>query len=349
MFHPGRSPDRRLSAASRIVPSDDTGPGAKEAGVVIYIDRQLAGPWGRDRFRYTHAPFDEEAAPEFGYQGKATPREIYRSALKDLAGFDALPAEQQDARLKSIESGVFFTLLRRNTIEGMFCDPMHGGNVDMVGWQMIGFPGPRMSNYGEMRIAATASPSGPSRSAWQGRRRASHPPARGRDHMKTLPHVDVVMIGGGWSGLLMAKELGARTSLNVVVLERGGPRKTEDYAGAMDELDHNVRFRMMQDYSLETTTLRYTTRDKAIPIRQLGSFMPGTGTGGAGEHWTGVFPRHVPDMFELLKSTNARYGAARLPEDHAFTDWGMDWKEIEPYYARADKLSSASPARPPAT
>ena len=102
--------------------------------------------------------------------------------------------------------------------------------------------------------------------------------------MKTLPPTDAVIIGGGWTGLLMAKELGARTPLHVVVLERGGPRGMKDYAGGMDQLDHNVHFRMMQDYSLETVTLRYTTHDRAIPIRQLGSFMPGQGTGGAGEH-----------------------------------------------------------------
>ena len=51
---------------------------------------------------------------------------------------------------RQIENGVFFTLLRRNTMEGMFCDPQHGGNVDMVGWQLIGFPGPRMSNFLEI-------------------------------------------------------------------------------------------------------------------------------------------------------------------------------------------------------
>ena len=61
------------AAASRIFPTDDSGPGAKEAGVVIFIDRQLAGPYGRDRYRYTQGPFDENAPREFGYQGKATP------------------------------------------------------------------------------------------------------------------------------------------------------------------------------------------------------------------------------------------------------------------------------------
>jgi gluconate 2-dehydrogenase gamma chain len=138
------------AAAARIFPADDSGPGAKEAGVVIYIDRQLAGPWGRDRYRYTQGPFDENAPREFGYQGKATPRESYRDGLKALAGFDKLSPEEQDKKLHEIENTHLFALLRQNTIEGMFSDPVHGGNVDMVGWQLVGFPGPRMSNYDDV-------------------------------------------------------------------------------------------------------------------------------------------------------------------------------------------------------
>jgi len=138
------------SAAARIFPSDDSGPGAKEAGVVIFIDRQLAGPWGRDRYRYAQGPFDENAPRELGYQGKATPRETYREGLKALKGFDVLSPSEQDKKLSEIESTHLFALLRQNTIEGMFSDPVHGGNVDMVGWQLVGFPGPRMSNYDEV-------------------------------------------------------------------------------------------------------------------------------------------------------------------------------------------------------
>ena len=133
------------AAVARIFPTDDSGPGAREAGVTIYIDRQLAGPWGRDRYRYTQPPF-EDASPEFGYQGKATPRETYRDGLKDLPGFHFLSVEEQDTALHRIETTRFFHLLRRNTIEGMFSDPIHGGNAGMIGWQLIGFPGPRMSN-----------------------------------------------------------------------------------------------------------------------------------------------------------------------------------------------------------
>jgi len=133
------------AAAARIFPSDSSGPGASEAGVVIYIDRQLAGPYGRDRYRYTQPPF-AEGLPEQGYQGKATPREIYREGLILLGqDFDRLPPADQDRKLRSIETTHFFRLLRQHTIEGMFCDPMHGGNVDLIGWQLIGYPGPYMS------------------------------------------------------------------------------------------------------------------------------------------------------------------------------------------------------------
>src|SRR5207253_3370853 len=108
--------------------------------------------------------------------------------------------------------------------------------------------------------------------------------------VKTLPRVDVAIAGGGWSGLLLAKELGARTALSVVVLERGGPRKTADYFDGMDELDYAIRNRMMQDVSKETVTLRHTSSARALPVRQFASFLPGTGTGGSGEHWNGLTP-----------------------------------------------------------
>jgi gluconate 2-dehydrogenase gamma chain len=61
------------AAAARIFPSDESGPGANEAGVIIYIDRQLASAYGRDHYRYTQGPF-ADGVPEQGYQGRETPR-----------------------------------------------------------------------------------------------------------------------------------------------------------------------------------------------------------------------------------------------------------------------------------
>jgi len=139
-------PDARTiaAAAERIFPSDASGPGAGEAGVVVYIDRQLAGPYGRDKYRYTKGPW-VESIPEHGYQGKANPQQIYREGLRQLDGFTALSPAEQDARLTSIGKSTFFQMLRTHTIEGMFCDPLHGGNAGMIGWQMLGYPGPLMS------------------------------------------------------------------------------------------------------------------------------------------------------------------------------------------------------------
>ncbi len=160
--------------------------------------------------------------------------------------------------------------------------------------------------------------------------------------MKTLPAVDAVIIGGGWAGLLMAKELGSRTALSIVVLERGVPRKSSDYADDMDELDYAIRLRMMQDLSQETVTLRHNASQPAVPLRQHGSFLPGAGVGGSGEHWNALCPRFLPDVFELLSCTSEKYGAKSLPEDHAIRDWGVTFDELEPFYTRIDKLLGVS-------
>jgi gluconate 2-dehydrogenase alpha chain len=160
--------------------------------------------------------------------------------------------------------------------------------------------------------------------------------------LKTLPAVDAVVIGGGWAGLLMAKELGSRTSLSIVVLERGVPRKSSDYADAMDELDYAVRLRMMQDLSQETVTLRHNSSQRAVPLRQHGSFQPGAGVGGSGEHWNALCPRFLPDCFELLSQTTEKYGPKALPEDHSIRDWGVTYNELEPFYTRVEKLLGVS-------
>ena len=160
--------------------------------------------------------------------------------------------------------------------------------------------------------------------------------------MKTMPAVDAVIVGGGWTGLLMAKELGSRSGLSVAVLERGKHRESADYAGTMDELDYAVRVHMMQDLSQETVTVRHDTTQRALPMRQYGSFLPGTGVGGAGEHWNGISPRFLPDCFELFSRTVEKYGAKRLPVDHSIQDWGVTYDEMEPYYTRAERMLGIS-------
>src|SRR6202166_1565275 len=152
--------------------------------------------------------------------------------------------------------------------------------------------------------------------------------------MKRLKPVDVVIAGGGWTGLLMAKEITARTPLSVVVLERGPARKSSDYNTGMDELDYAVRLRMMQNLSEETLTHRHSAKASAVPVRQYGSFQPGTGTGGAGEHWGALSFRRPPEAFRLASHLRERHGESKLPPGIAAQDWGVTYDELEANYYR---------------
>jgi gluconate 2-dehydrogenase alpha chain len=156
--------------------------------------------------------------------------------------------------------------------------------------------------------------------------------------MTALKSVDVVIVGGGWTGLTMAKELTARTSLSVLVLERGASRGPVDYAAGMDEVDYSRRFRMMQSTADETITHRHSARLTAVPVRQYGSFLPGTGVGGAGEHWAGLSFRFTPEMLTLRSHLAQRFGAARLPDGLAVQDFGVTYDDLEPHYWSAEQM-----------
>lgn len=147
--------------ADRLIPSDELGIGAVEAGCVLFIDRQLAGDFGKAVAMYRRGRFTE-GTPQQGPQFRETPAERYRSGLAALdkhcqgslgKRFVALAGEQQDAVISALETGklilpgidgvALFGLLLQNTREGFLSDPMYGGNKDMAGWKLIGFPGAR--------------------------------------------------------------------------------------------------------------------------------------------------------------------------------------------------------------
>lgn len=146
---------------ARLIPTDETGAGAREAGVTDFIDSQLAGFYGRGERWYMRGPFTDGLDTQ-GYQSEHPPALLYRAAIEALdahcegtAGwvFAELPENEQDAILKRIEDGeleldgvsatAFFDLVLENAIEGFFSDPVYGGNRDMVGWRLVGFPGAR--------------------------------------------------------------------------------------------------------------------------------------------------------------------------------------------------------------
>jgi gluconate 2-dehydrogenase alpha chain len=160
--------------------------------------------------------------------------------------------------------------------------------------------------------------------------------------MKRLKPVNVAIVGGGWTGLAMAKEITSRTSHSVLVLERGAPRKATDYGDGMDELDYAIRLRLMQNIADETITHRHAPKDTAVPVRQYGSFLPGSGVGGAGEHWNGHSFRFLETQFVLGTHLKEKFGASKLPEGLSAQDWGVTYNELEPYYWRGEQMLGVS-------
>lgn len=147
--------------AERIFPKDQNGPGATDARVINYIDGMLAGGWGNGERFYRQAPFATPTTSGHGWQYPQTPAMAYRDALPAIATytqqkygktFDKLTTSQQDDVLTAMSKGEiktfptvssadFFAMFRENVLEGLFGDPLYGGNYQMAGWKWLGFPG----------------------------------------------------------------------------------------------------------------------------------------------------------------------------------------------------------------
>jgi gluconate 2-dehydrogenase alpha chain len=159
-----------------------------------------------------------------------------------------------------------------------------------------------------------------------------------------LKRADAVIIGIGWSGSILAREL-TRAGLKVVGLERGKFRTPEnDFALPFirDELRYAVRQELILDPSLETMTLRHTPNETALPLRRFGAFMPGMGLGGAGTIWNGMTWRFTPWEHQLKSRIVERYGKNALADELTISDWAMSYNELEPYYDRFEKLCGTS-------
>jgi gluconate 2-dehydrogenase gamma chain len=147
------------AAADTMIPADELSPSGTDCGVVIFVDRQLAGSFGGGAKLYRSGPF-RKGKPEHGYQLALTPREFVGAGIaatnawiRKVHGKDfhrLAPKEREDA-LKALESSKaelgdfdgrqFFDALINLVMEGFFADPIHGGNRNKAGWKMIGYPG----------------------------------------------------------------------------------------------------------------------------------------------------------------------------------------------------------------
>jgi gluconate 2-dehydrogenase gamma chain len=137
----------------------------------VFIDRQLAGPFGSNDGLYMQGPFPSDPLPSQGLQTPLTPREQYRQGLAALGAycrqkfagrnFPELSGAEQDQLLAGMEKGqvelpgfsarMLFATVLANTMEGFFADPVYGGNRDMAGWKLVGFAGARYDYRDVMR------------------------------------------------------------------------------------------------------------------------------------------------------------------------------------------------------
>jgi gluconate 2-dehydrogenase gamma chain len=164
LFFTGPEGEAIEAIANCIIPSDPASPGGKDAGCAVFVDRQLAGPYGRNDGHYQGAPF-QHGANNQGPQSQGGPAQQYRAALAALdkacrskyqKGFTVLSGQEKDSVLKGLENGEialdgadgksFMEQVVKDVQTGFFADPIYGGNRDMAGWKMIGYPGARY-NY----------------------------------------------------------------------------------------------------------------------------------------------------------------------------------------------------------
>ena len=143
-----------------MVPADELTPQGTDLGINVYIDRVLAGAWGKGDRLYMQGPW-KLGVPSQGYQLPLTPAQLYRAGIEATNAyctktygkpFDRLDEKQREDVLVGLSTGkvtfegglparVFWTTVYQTVMEGMFSDPIYGGNRDKAGWKMIGFPG----------------------------------------------------------------------------------------------------------------------------------------------------------------------------------------------------------------
>jgi gluconate 2-dehydrogenase alpha chain len=159
-----------------------------------------------------------------------------------------------------------------------------------------------------------------------------------------LKEVDAVMVGMGWTGPIVAREL-TKAGLDVVGLERGPDRNpAEEFVipRLRDELRYALRLELMQNNATDTITFRNMPSEPALPIRRFGAFLPGEGVGGTGIHWGALHWRFLPSDFRIRGMLTERYGAKSIPEEMTITDWPISYEELEPHYDRFEKLCGVS-------
>ena len=159
-----------------------------------------------------------------------------------------------------------------------------------------------------------------------------------------LPKRAVVIVGGGLTAGLIARQLTSK-GIEVLVIERGkdhrgGPEAT--LPNQRDELRWDTHQGLVQDWSVQTYTLRHSRKEESLPVRRMEAFLPGEGMGGAANHWNGWTWRWAEYDPIMRTHLEKRYGNKVIPADMPLQDWGVTYAELEPYHDLFERLFGIS-------
>jgi gluconate 2-dehydrogenase alpha chain len=325
----------------RFFPADESGSGAIEIGAARYADRALGGAY-RDRlltYRAGLAALEIASVETFG------------------KAFIALPPKDQDDLLGRVQRGeapgrfpidqqAFFDMLRTHCIEGLFSDPVHGGNRDKLGWQVLGHPGVWLENSAEENLSSEPVTKG---GVIQGLddlpalepRVSLLPQEQDPNRFDAALHepvfdIDVILVGVGGVGAMIAPRL-TEAGLRVVGLEAGPIWRRTDFRP--DELDVAYYCRASMGGKFESESPRWrTTPDE--PAREatfsLGRMM--NGVGGSVIHYGAWLRRFHPHHLRSRSHIEERWGAEVIPEGCTVADWPVTYEELEPYFTAIEQL-----------
>src|ERR1700719_2541099 len=314
-----------------LFPADEYGPGASSIGVIRYLDRALSGPYAQhlETYRLGVYALDAESLQRFG-RPFVKVDSVHRQELIAALEQDAVPT------FCAIEGKAFFELARSHLQEGLFGDPIYGGNRNKAGWRFLGHPGVWLENSAEENLSEKPVDKGGeirSLADFKSSRNETRAVSGYDPHRGTAAppaEVDILIVGAGAVGSVVAPVF-ARAGLKVVALEPGPFRTQADYLP--DELgaSYYCRANMGSKFLSEVPRWR---RNEGEPTQEatfsLGRMM--NSVGGSIIHYGGWLRRFHPHHFQMLSHVKDRWGLSVLPTGCTLADCPVTYEELEPYY-----------------
>jgi gluconate 2-dehydrogenase alpha chain len=329
------------SVFERLFPAGGEEPGAVEIGAAAYLEGALEGAYRNHlpAYRTGLASLNAAAQADFGSR------------------FANVSWEQQDSLMSRLERGTlqgqvdlsqqdFFALMRRHCLEGLFSDPIYGGNRDKSGWRVLGHPGVWLENSAEENLSAEAVTKGGVIQSLddfeafgkQGAGGESDPNVVQYDGSLHEPEIDadVVLVGVGGVGGMIAPVL-CRAGLRVVGLESGPLWQRSDFVP--DELGtaYYCRASMGEKFSQETPRWRPSPDVETTEATfSLGRMM--NGVGGSVIHYGAWLRRFHLHHLRFRSHIVERWGEQAIPEGCSVADWPVSYDELEPHFTAVEHL-----------